>query len=53
MIPADFDVHAWRRRNRYPHARIVDGHLVAVARQLFNWRLTITTDLPDFVDDDY
>lgn len=52
MIPDTFDLPAWQERNNALAARIVDGKIISVHAQAYNWHLCISSD-PMSYDDDY
>lgn len=52
VIPDTFDLPAWQERNNALAARIVDGKIISVHAQAYNWHLCISSD-PMSYDDDY
>lgn len=50
-FPADFDIAAWQLRNNALAARMVDGVLVSVHPQAYNWHMTLSDDETGWFDD--
>jgi len=50
-LPADFNLPQWMMRNIAIEARLVDGVLVSVHAQAYNWHLTLSDDEHSYFDD--
>lgn len=47
----DFDLHVWSEANHALLANVVDGVLIAVQPQVYNWHLTLSSDPTGWFDD--